>query len=84
MILPLVMPLLLVLHNDVADVIYPDHGHDAIPMLKLLKLNAKFVPAMKQVRLLTLLLLVFLVVQMGHNMMLKSCFDHCLRPHAFI
>ena len=32
-----------------ADVNYPDHGHDAIPMLKLLKFKAKFEPAMKQV-----------------------------------
>jgi len=32
-----------------SDVNYPDHGTDAVPMLKLLKFNSKFAPAMKQV-----------------------------------
>jgi len=33
-----------------SDVNYPDHGSDAVPMLKLLKFSSKFAPAMKQVR----------------------------------
>ena len=32
-----------------SDVNYPDHGSDAVPMLKLLKFSSKFAPAMKQV-----------------------------------
>ena len=32
-----------------SDVNYPDHGSDAVPMLKLLKFNPMFAPAMKQV-----------------------------------
>ncbi len=34
-----------------SDVNYPDHGSDAVPMLKLLKFNGKYAPAMKQVSL---------------------------------
>lgn len=33
------------------EVNYPDHGSEAVPLLKLLKFNAKFAPAMKQARL---------------------------------
>ena len=30
------------------DVSYPDHGSEAVPLLKLLKFNALYAPAMKQ------------------------------------
>lgn len=32
-----------------SDVNYPDHGSDAVPMLKLLRFNSQFSPVMKQV-----------------------------------
>ena len=34
-----------------SDVKYPDHGSDAVPMLKLLKFNSLFSPVIKQVSL---------------------------------
>ena len=32
------------------EVTYPDHGSEAVPLMKLLKFNALYAPAMKQVR----------------------------------